>query len=398
MRLLMVAVCSVLSSLGGQPAGEAPRLSLKSGDRVILLGNGFIEQERRHGRLETLLASRFPDADFQVRNLGWGGDTVRGEARTGGYQNPDGLARLLKEAHDLKPTVIILGYGMNESFDGHDGLAAFIADYKRLIDKLAPSNARLVLLSPTYHEDLGRPLPDPADRNRALAEYTAALKKLAAEHGIAFVDLLEPLRAAKQANPGERLTTNGILLTDAGYALAARAVEQQLHLPARSWRLELERAGKILACAGATVEEVKIVDGALRFRVRDASLPIPNVGSVPGDTGLIRLTGLPPGDHVLTIDRQEIIRAAAAEWRKGVTISTGPAYGDVEKLRTAIVHRNDLFYRRWRPFNDHSRHWGFMQGDFGLYDKEIAEQEGVIAQARRPRSHTYTLSPAGGMK
>src|SRR6266478_4386675 len=76
--------------------------------------------------------------------------------------------------------VVFLGYGMNESFDGPQGLAGFIEGYEQLLAKLAPLKARLVVLSPTYHEDLGRPLPDPADQNKNLEQYTAALKKLAA--------------------------------------------------------------------------------------------------------------------------------------------------------------------------------------------------------------------------
>src|SRR5438552_764543 len=119
---LLIAAC------GPDASGPAARFALKDGDRVVFLGSGFIEQERLHGRLETLLTSRHPDARLLFRNLGWAGDTVRGAARTGGYQNPDGLARLLKEVRDLKPTVVFLGYGMNESFDGARGLARFIAD------------------------------------------------------------------------------------------------------------------------------------------------------------------------------------------------------------------------------------------------------------------------------
>jgi lysophospholipase L1-like esterase len=392
MRFVLVAVLSVLPPLCAALDGGETRFSLKTGDRVILCGNGFIEQERHHGRLETLLASRFPEADFQLRNLGWAGDTVRGEARTGGYQNPDGLARLLKEVHDLRPTVLVLGYGMNESFAGPQGLAAFVADYERLLGKLRPLKTRLVLLSPTNHEDLGRPLPDPADHNRALELYTAAIAKLAAAHGAAFVDLLEPLRAAKRADPALRLTTNGILLTDTGYALAARAVEKQLQMPARRWRIELDRTAKVLAREGATVEDARAVDGGLQLKVRDAALPI------PGDVGVLRVIGLPAGVYRLTVDGEEIARADAGAWQKGLTLSTGPAYRDAEKLRSALVRRSDLFYRRWRPFNDHSRHWDFMKGDFGLYDKEIADQERVIAEARRPRPHTYVISPAGGLK
>ncbi len=53
-----------------------------------------------------------------------------------------------------------------------------------------------------------------------------------------------------------------------------------------------------------------------------------------------------------------------------------------EELRRAIVKCNELFYRRWRPFNDHSRHWGFMAKDFQLYDEEVAAQERVIDQLR----------------
>src|SRR5258708_39571190 len=95
-------------------AGEAG-FSLKNGDRIVLLGNGLIEQERHHGHLETMLISRHPGADIVLRNLGWGGDTVRGGARTGGYQNPEGPARLLQEASDLEPTVVVLGYRLNQS-------------------------------------------------------------------------------------------------------------------------------------------------------------------------------------------------------------------------------------------------------------------------------------------
>jgi hypothetical protein len=135
-------------------------------------------------------------------------------------------------------------------------------------------------------------------------------------------------------------------------------------------------------------------NGMDRFKVQDAALPVPKVGTVAGDVQLFRVTGLPAGEFRLTIDGVKIVSATAADWEKGVTISTGPAYADAEKLRAAIVRNNDLFYRRWRPFNDHSRHWDYMKGDFGLYDKEIAEQERVIAQLRRPRPHTYWISIA----
>jgi lysophospholipase L1-like esterase len=398
MRLLIAGAIVFLAVLNGRLDAGDTGFTLKTGDRVVLLGGGFIEQERQYSRLETLLVSRHPNADLVFRNLGWGGDTVRGGARTGGYQNPEGLARLLKEVQDLKPTVLFLGYGMNESFDGPRGLAAFIEGYEQLLTKLAPLKARIVLLSPTYHEDLGRPLPDPVNHNRNLEEYTAALQKFAQSHNLAFVDLFHPLRAAKHQDSTRRLTTNGILLTDLGYALIARAVNQQLHLQRRIWRVELDCSGKILASKGTAIATPTAVDGTLHFTVQDTTLPLAKVGSVAGDVQFLRVAGLPAGVYALAIDGQEVVKAAAADWQKGLNFSAEPAYGDAEKLRAAIVRNNELFYRRWRPFNDHSRHWDFMKGDFGLYDKEIAEQERVIAQARRPRPHTYVIAPKGGMK
>ncbi len=57
-----------------------------------------------------------------------------------------------------------------------------------------------------------------------------------------------------------------------------------------------------------------------------------------------------------------------------------------------IGQRNELYYRRWRPFNDHSRHWTYIGGDFAMYDKEVAIDDGRIAELARPASHTYSLA------
>src|SRR5438067_223196 len=136
-RIPPVLSLLLLIPLGLEASGPAARFALKDEDRVVFLGDGFVEQERLYGHIETRLTSRHPDARLVFRNLGWAGDTVRGTARTVGFQNPDGLARLLKEVRDLKPTVLFLGYGMTESFDGAGGLAAFVEAYDRLLTQLA---------------------------------------------------------------------------------------------------------------------------------------------------------------------------------------------------------------------------------------------------------------------
>jgi hypothetical protein len=97
--------------------------------------------------------------------------------------------------------------------------------------------------------------------------------------------------------------------------------------------------------------------------------------------------------HLLEIGQEEVARATAATWARGLSIPVWKHAG--EELRQAIIVKNDLFYRRWRPFNDHSRHFDFLKGDFSLYDKAIAERERAIATMLTPRLYSVEIVPLG---
>jgi lysophospholipase L1-like esterase len=362
--------------------------TLKDGDRVVLLGSALIEHERFHGYLEARLIRRFPEAAITFRNLGWSGDTVRGSARTSGFQEPDGFARLLKEVKALGPTVLFLGYGTNESFGGPGGLSGFLEGYSHLLDQLAPLKARIVVLSPTCQEDLGRPYPEPTEHNRNLEQYTAALKKLAGARKLWFVDLFHPLQKARAADPPRRLTTNGLLPSAHGYRVIAEEIERQLlGLPA-GWSVEVDLSGKVLAVRGAELRGVKAAPNALRFDLLPAILPAPGEpGTTTSGPGRLRVADLPPVESVkyyLSINDGKYRVASSKAWARGVELWPEPVRRQAEELRAAIVKKDGHFYRRWRPYNDHERHWGFIGGDFRLYDAEIAQDEAVIARLRRP--------------
>src|SRR5262249_7895603 len=152
---------------------------LADGDRVVLLGNTLIEREQRYGYWELALTSRCPNRQITFRNLGWTGDTVFGHARAGFGTPADGFRHLQEHVASLKPTVLLVAYGTNESFDGPAGLSGFLAGLEKLLDTLSASKARLVLLSPIRQEDLGRPLPVPTEQNNNLRLYRDALRKVA---------------------------------------------------------------------------------------------------------------------------------------------------------------------------------------------------------------------------
>ena len=123
-------------------AADAPRLDLR-GRR----SRGFCRQHaagaRAGGRLHRDDARQpLSGKHITFRNVAYSGDTVSGEARglcTGWstFESPQqGQNRLRKIIRELKPTVLIVNYGMNESFNGPEKLPDFVSGLKMLLDML----------------------------------------------------------------------------------------------------------------------------------------------------------------------------------------------------------------------------------------------------------------------
>src|SRR5947209_3080317 len=185
-------------------AAAPPRFTLADGDRIVFVGSTLVERDGQFGYFETQLNLHIPDARFTFRNLGWSGDTVWGEARASFGTPKDGYKKLVQDVTNAKPTVLLLNYGMNESFEGAAGLPRFIEQFNALLDDLSKTGAKVWLIGPNRHEDLGRPLPDPTRHNEQLKQYIAAIAQLAARRGCGFVDLFQWLPAE------QRLTDDGI--------------------------------------------------------------------------------------------------------------------------------------------------------------------------------------------
>ena len=86
-------------------------------DRVVFIGNTFTERDIQHNYLETLLTIAYADRNVTFRNMGWSGDTVFVPARAGSGPNK-GIDLLVDYVKELRPTVLFVSYGMNESFEG----------------------------------------------------------------------------------------------------------------------------------------------------------------------------------------------------------------------------------------------------------------------------------------
>lgn len=231
-----------------RPASAQPAtLELRAGDRIALVGNTLAERQQLFNHFETQLHTRFADLDLVVRNLGWSADTLTLQPRPLNFG--DTPTHLTRQQAD----VVIAFFGLNESFEGEAGLPQFERDLDAYLSAhLAAryngtSAPRVVLVSPIAHERLEHLVHvDVEARNRELARYTEAMRRVAAQRGVVFVDLFTPTqtRMAQAARP---LTINGIHLNEEGdrlvsglllAGLGASPADMRPAVPAEVARLE----------------------------------------------------------------------------------------------------------------------------------------------------------------
>ncbi len=386
-------------------AADPPRFEWKDGDRVVLIGDTLIERDQKYGYLETRITAENPDKTIVFRNLGWSGDTVFGHARARFGPPAEGFNHLKEHVLALKPTVLIVGYGMTNSFDGEAGLPAFVTGLNAMLDAVTASKPRLIFLSPIAHEDLGRPLPDPSKHNRDLAHYRDAIKKVAEERSSWFIDLYEETLSAH--NYGlDPLTDNGIHPTAYGHWYLAWSIDAELRQVKREpgWSVGLDRNGRPQGTRARLSDFERTADGA-RFEVVDSALPEPRLPSTaPKDADglisrrIVRLAGLDRGRFALTVDGQKVATGDPNAWARGVSLTRGPEFDQAEALRDAIVEKNLLYFYRWRPQNE-TYLFGFRKHEQGnnareipLFDPLVEAKEKVIAGLRVPVKHVYELT------
>ena len=205
----MLSLC--LAALLTYPA---PTFEIKDGDRVVMIGGALIEREQQFSYVEVTLHAMFPDKKFTVRNLGWSGDTVWGEARAEFGTQAEGYKKLVEQVKACRPTVLILGYGTNEAFGGKAGVEKFVKQYRKLIEDIAPKECRFIFFS----------IPTPTVKTKpsfAQAEYDQAIRSMASQYKGTVVNLDKLLVPMRKDWPR---TDDGILPNADGYLFLAELV------------------------------------------------------------------------------------------------------------------------------------------------------------------------------
>jgi hypothetical protein len=186
---------------------------LQRDDVVAFVGGADVAAAQHTGHLETLLAAKYPHAKF--RNFGWEGDTVYKQQRD--FKFPP-LNEHLKNAG---ATVIVCQFGRIESMSRVSDVAAFESAYNKLLDEFASISSRLVLVTPPPFEKGS--VRDLSQQNASLAEYCAAIRRLAQARHLQVIDLAKQFEA-----PQTDITSDGLQLTPRGHAIVAAAFAREI--------------------------------------------------------------------------------------------------------------------------------------------------------------------------
>jgi putative heme-binding domain-containing protein len=210
------------------PVKTSLPLEIPAASRIALVGNTLLERSRLFGHFETLLQQRFPGHNLVVRNLAWSADTPDIQVR------PANFADLDQHLTHEKIDIIFAAYGFNESFAGQAGLPAFRESLSAYIKVLqaksfnGKTGPQIVLVSPIANENItGVPAAD-LNNNRIKA-YLEAMRSVAKEQGVGFVDVFTDTAEA-MGDPLSNLTLNGCHLNEQGHAIFAKSLYEGVFL------------------------------------------------------------------------------------------------------------------------------------------------------------------------
>ena len=234
----------LLASLLAFRCTQSPLVKVKKNAHIILIGNNLGARMMNYGYFETEMHLRYPDSMLYIRNMCDAGNTPGFRPHSGrpspwAFPGAEKFQTELATSPDSqgfyetpdewitrhKADIIIAFFGYNESFQGAEGLQNYKAELDAFIKHTlnqkynGVSAPQLVIVSPIAFENLSRKfdLPDGKKENANLKLYTDAMKEIADQNKVPFVDTYTPSKNWFES-VNTSLTIDGSQLTDAGYA------------------------------------------------------------------------------------------------------------------------------------------------------------------------------------
>ncbi len=151
----------------------------------------------------------------RLRSLAWEGDTALRQDR------PLNFGSLDQQLKRVNPKSVMLFFGRQECLEsGNSGVETFVG---RLTEQLGQWKLGGSIIGPVPFEKRSPPLPDLSALNDALSSYNEALKQVAAEKQMQFVDVI-----TAWPKGATDLTRDGLTLTDKGCRTLAAIIVQHI--------------------------------------------------------------------------------------------------------------------------------------------------------------------------
>ena len=327
-----------------------PALQLKDNDVWVMAGDSITAQRLHTNYIEAFFRTRNPKLHLHFRNSGIGGN------RTGNV-----LQRFDYDVAAWNPTIVSVELGMNDVNGPED---AYIKGMKEIIAKIRAIPAQPVLISSSPVDD-GSVMGDwKSARCEKIHPFTDALKKLAEEENVVFVDQYHPLidlwggNRRKGAEAAEKNGTLPKAPADAGTTPPAKPAKPQIppsliplggdpvhpgpvgqtHMAAvilAGLKAEGEVSsatigadGKIIETKRCQITEAGAKDGKLSFTRLDESGPWPILPAAKTafelfpdalklSQYLLRVTGLADGAYRVSINGKPAATVSAKELAAG---------------------------------------------------------------------------------
>ncbi|MDA0345874.1 MAG: SGNH/GDSL hydrolase family protein [Verrucomicrobia bacterium] len=239
-RLLIAATGVLTTFVACSP--QAP--FLKSGQRVVFLGDSNTYTQQYVNFIEASLLTQAPGLKLDILNLGLPSETTSGLSEPDHpFPRPNVHERLDRVLTIMKPDIVIACYGMNDGMyypQNPDRFVAHKNGINELINKVHASGAKLILLTPPPFDPLpqrkqGKLLPKDAPKfawfsiyenyDSVLEDYSNWQLSLKDDRVEAVIDIRGPIlkyiAEQRNSNPDYVMSNDGVHFNEDGHRIIA---------------------------------------------------------------------------------------------------------------------------------------------------------------------------------
>ncbi len=426
---------------GDQPEADfpalMPRIELKDGDTVVFLGDSITHQCLYTQYVETYCFTRYPGSRIRFHNSGVGGDRA-----------VDALGRFERDVAAFDPDYVTILLGMNDgrykAFD-REVFDTYERDMKTLLDQIAETGAKAVVMTPTIHDARAARLAEkdrgePANTyyNGVLALFGERLWEEAHRRGLGYVNLRGPLEditaEQRKTDPAFTMIPDSVHPRETGQVVMAVALIDQMFAKSKVSAISAIKSpnGKwrIFAAGGEVsgVEEAAPEGELPGFSFKAEALP----WVLPPEAELgyqltkaghrhsgerLTVAGLEPGRYDLLIDGKKVATYSYNQLAKGVElqgIAQTPQHQQALAVALLNQERNDQAMRplrnwwrerkvrrfeleKWKAENPGSEEIEAKQAEYQTWLESTYEIEAsLLAKVKEYDDNIYSINQPVG--